>query len=188
VRPRAITRYLVTLAVTRPGTVCRSYCQPFDPRFGCRQGLVDSGVPLVALVGLPDHHHQPPGRAQRLPDVGERGGGIVEEHRAEPADRQVEALLREAVDLRVGSLEGDVAQLPCPGEFTGALDRGRGDVDPERTARLGRARGLPGRLPCPAADVEDVVAELDAAGPAQDLVMPPQLSVVPAGAGRMFAC
>ena len=147
---------------------------------------MDGDVPLITLMGLPDHHHQPPGRAQRLPDVGERGGGVVEEHRAEPADRQIEALLRETVDLRVGSLEGDVAQLLSPGEFAGALDRGRGDVDPERTARLGRARGLPGRLPGPAADVEDVVAELDAAGPAQDIVMPPQLSVITAMPRRLL--
>jgi hypothetical protein len=79
------------------------------------RAAADSGVPLVALTGLPDHHDQPPGRAQRSPDVGERGGGIVEEHGAEPADRQVEALVREAVDLRVGTLEGDVAYILRPG-------------------------------------------------------------------------
>jgi hypothetical protein len=105
--------------------------------------------------------------------VGEGGGGVVEEHCAEPADRHVEALLRKAVDLRVGTLEGHVVELVCPGELAGTLDRGRGDIDPESAARPGRARGLPGRLPGPAADVEDVVAELDAAGPAQYLVMPP---------------
>ena len=114
--------------------------------------------------------------------------GVVEEHRAEPADCQVEALLRKAVDLCVGVLEGDVAEPLGPGELAGALDRGRGDVDPERAACLGRARGLPGRLPGPAADVEDVVVELDAKGPAQYLVVPPQFGVVAAGAGRMFAC
>ena len=134
---------------------------------------MDGDVPLVALVGLPDHHHQAPGRAQRPPDVGERGDGVVEEHRAEPADRQVEALRRKAVDLRVGMLEGDVAESFRPGELAGALDRGRRDVDPERTARLGRARGLSGRLPGPTADVEDVVVGLDANRPAQYLVVPP---------------
>jgi hypothetical protein len=60
-------------------------------------------------VGLPDHHHQASGRAQRPPDVGERGDGVAEEHRAEPADCEVEVLLRKAVDLRVGALEGDIA-------------------------------------------------------------------------------
>ena len=70
--------------------------------------------------------------------------------------------MRIAVDLRVGALEGDVAQPLGPGELAGTVDRGRGDVDPKRAACPGRARGLPRRLPGPASDVEDVVAELDA--------------------------
>ena len=90
--------------------------------------------------------------------------------------------------LCVGVLEGDVAEPLGPGELAGALDGGRGDVDPKRAACLGRARGLPGRLPGPAADVQDVVVELDATGPAQHRVVPPQLGVIAAGAGRMFAC
>ncbi len=92
------------------------------------------------------------------------------------------------MDLRVGMLEGDVAEPLGPGKLAGALDRGRGDVNPERTPGLGRPRGLSGRLPSPAADVEDVVVELDANGPAQYLVVPPQFGVVAAGAGHMFAC
>ena len=147
---------------------------------------MDGDVPLITLMGLPDHHHQAPGRPQRPPDVGERDCGVVEEHRAEPADHQVEAPLRKAVDLRVGALEGDVAQPLGPGELAGALDGGRGDVGAKRAACLSRARGLPGRLPGPAADVEDVVAELDAAGPAQDIVMPPQLSVITAMPRRLL--
>jgi len=70
------------------------------------------------------------------------------------------------VGLGVGVLEGDVAQRLGPGELAGTLDGGCGDVDPERTARPGRAGGLPGRLPGPTSDVEDVVVELDATGPA----------------------
>jgi ketosteroid isomerase-like protein len=58
-------------------------------------------------------------------------------------------------------LEGDVAELLCPGELAGTLDRGRGDIDPERTARPGCPRGLPGRLPGPAADVEYGVTGTD---------------------------
>src|SRR5689334_4084941 len=85
-------------------------------------------------------------------DVGERGGGVVEEHRAEPADRHVEALCRKAEGLRIGVLEGDVAEPLSPGELAGAPDRRRGDVDAERTSCPGRARGLPGRLPGPTAD------------------------------------
>jgi hypothetical protein len=63
-------------------------------------------------------------------------------------------------------LKGDVAEPVGPGELAGTLDRGRRDVDPERTPCLGRPRGLPGCLPSPAADVKDVVVELDANGPA----------------------
>jgi hypothetical protein len=63
-------------------------------------------------------------------------------------------------------LKGDVAEPVGPGELAGAPDRGRRDVDPERAACPGRPRGLAGCLPGPAADVEDVVAELDTNGPA----------------------
>ena len=92
------------------------------------------------------------------------------------------------MDLCVGMLEGDVAERVGPGELAGTLDRRFRDVDPERTPRLGRPRGLPGRLPSPAADVEGVVVELDANGPAQYLVVSPQFGVVAPGAGHMFAC
>ena len=67
----------------------------------------------------------------------------------------------------------DVAESFCLGELAGALDRGRGDVDPERNACLGRACGLSGCLPSSTADVEGVVVELDANGPPQYLVVPP---------------
>ena len=148
---------------------------------------MDSDVPLVAFLGLPDHHHKAAGRAQRPPEVGEGGDGVLEEHRAEPAHCQVEALLRKAVDLCVGVLEDDVAEPLGLGQLAGTLDGGCGDVDPERTACLSCARCLSGRLPGPTSDVEDVVVELDATGLAQYLVVPPQFGVVAAGAGRLFA-
>ena len=85
--------------------------------------------------------------------------------------------------LCVGVLEGDVAQPFRPGELAGAADRGRGDIDAERAACPGRARGLAGRLPGPAPDVEDAVAVLDAEGAAQYLVVPPQLGVVALNVG-----
>src|SRR6185312_7829257 len=97
------------------------------------------------------------GRAERTADVGERGDRVGEEHRAEAADRQVEALPREVVDLRVGLLERDVGQALGAGEVAGPLDGRRGDVDPERAARPGHARGRSGGLPVSASDVEDVV-------------------------------
>src|SRR5215470_14282019 len=69
-----------------------------------------------------------------------------------------------------------------PGELAGALDRGGGDVDPNGAPCPRRARGLSGGLPGPAADVEDVIVELDADGRAQYLVVPPQFGIVAAGA------
>ena len=91
------------------------------------------------------------------------------------------------MDLCVGVLKGDVAETLGPGERAGSLDRGRGDVDAERTPFPCRARGVTGRLPGPASDVEDVVCELDVYGPAQHLVVPAQFGVVPAGAGRLLS-
>ena len=135
------------------------------------QGLADGDLPLVTLVGLPHHHHQASGRAQRPPDVSERGHKVVEEHRAEPAHGQVEALLREAVDLRVGALEGNVVHSPRLGELSGPLDGGFGDVDPKRTARPRQARGLAGCLSEPASYVQDLLVGLDAARPPQHLIM-----------------
>src|SRR5690242_9349847 len=129
-------------------------------------------------MGLPDHHHQAPARPQRPPDVGERGHRFREEHRAEPADRQVETLPPQAADLRVGLLEGDVAHPLRLGQLARPLDGGPRDVDPERAAGRGHARDLAGRLPAPAADVEDDLTRLDAIRPSQDLVVPPQLVVV----------
>src|SRR6266567_1803175 len=115
---------------------------------------------------------------RRPADVGERSHRVGEEHRAEPADRQVETLPRKAVDLRVGLLEGDVAYPLRLGELACPLDGRHGDVDPERTACPGHARDLTGRLPAPATDVKDTLTRLDAICPAQDLVVPPQFIVV----------
>jgi hypothetical protein len=84
-------------------------------------------------------------------------------------------------------LEDDVAEPLGLGQLAGTLDGGCGDVDPKRTACLSCARGLSGRLPGPTSDVEDLVVEPDATGLAQYLVVPPQLGVVAAGAGRLFA-
>jgi hypothetical protein len=79
---------------------------------------------------------------QRPPDVAEGGGRIIKEHRAEPADGQVEAPLRGAVDLRVGALEGDVVRSPRPGELASTIDRGRRDINPKRAACPGHGRDV----------------------------------------------
>jgi hypothetical protein len=129
-------------------------------------------------VRLPDHHDQAPAPAQGPSDIAERGDRVSEEHRAEAAHGQVEALPRKGVHLRVGTLEGDVAYPLRPGELAGPFDGGRGDVDPERAAVPGQARSLTGRLPAPAADVQDVLAGLDVARPSQHLSLQPHLGVV----------
>ena len=92
------------------------------------------------------------------------------------------------MELCIGLLEGDVAQSFRAGEFPGVLNRWRGHIEPQRTPSLGRACGLSSRLPGPAADIEDVVVELDASRQAQYLVVPPQFSVVADAPRRMFAC
>jgi hypothetical protein len=92
------------------------------------------------------------------------------------------------VELRVGALEGDVVKSIRTGEFAGTLDGGCGDVHPERTTRLGHARGITGRLAGPTSDVENLVVRPDATGPAQYCGVQPQFGVVVAGAGPVFAC
>jgi hypothetical protein len=64
------------------------------------------------------------------------------------------------------------------GELAGTIDHPRGQIDPQHAARGGHARSLPGRLPGPTTDVEDVVVTPNAKSPAQHLVVQPQLSVV----------
>jgi hypothetical protein len=59
---------------------------------------------------LPDHQHQAGAGPQRRPDVGERGDRAGEEHRAEPADTQVEIRSLEGVDLGVGLQVAEVAR------------------------------------------------------------------------------
>ena len=80
------------------------------------------------------------------------------------------------MNLRVSTLEGDV--MHPPREPASPRDSGRGDVDPERTARPRHARGLTGRLPEPASDVQDTLVRLDITSPAQHLIVSPQFVVI----------
>jgi hypothetical protein len=82
------------------------------------------------------------------------------------------------VNAATGLLEGDVAYPLRLGKLACPLDGRHRDVDPERTACLGHARDLTGRLPAPATDVKDTLTRLDTICPAQDLVVPPQFVVV----------
>jgi hypothetical protein len=112
---------------------------------GRRQGEVlgggggEHGDPLVVGHGLPAHQGDPAAGAQAAGDVGERGGGVAEEHHPEAADRDIEALWCEAMGLRVAVLEADVGQAVVSGSLGGPLHQGPGDVHPQRPAVSGGA-------------------------------------------------
>ncbi len=63
------------------------------------QRMADGGRPLVPLLALPDHHDQTPPRPRGARDVGECCDRIGEEHRAEPADDNIEVRRREWVEM-----------------------------------------------------------------------------------------
>ena len=121
-------------------------------------------------VSLPDHHHQSAGGPERPSDVRERGNGIMEEHRPEPTDDDIEGVRRKWMVLRLGVLEGHVGDPFRPSQFASAGDRFRGAVDPHSFAFGGQPCHLTGRLSYSASDIEDVVVALDAVGAAQHLV------------------
>src|SRR5215218_2475538 len=134
--------------------------------------------PFVVLVLLPGHHHQTPGGPKRHRDVGERRDGVIEEHRPEPTDGEVETVLRKAVHLRVALLEGDVVDPLRPGEFAGPLDHRGGEVDSERAPFPGRPRGVPRRPAGSTADVQDPVVCPYVVRAAKDLVVQLEFGVV----------
>ena len=138
----------------------------------------DRHGPFVVLVLLPDHHHQAPGGPKRHRDVGERRDGVIEEHRPEPTDGEVETVLRKAVHLRVALLEGNVVDALRPGELAGPLDHRGGEVDSERAPFPGRPRGVPRRPAGSTADVQDPVVCPYVVRAAKDLVVQPEFGVV----------
>src|SRR5215218_1381694 len=146
----------------------------------------DRHGPFVVLVLLPDHHHQAPGGPKRHRDVGERRDGVIEEHRPEPTDGEVETVLRKAVHLRVALLEGNVADSLRPGEFAGPLDHRGGEVDSERAPSPGRPRGVPRRPAGSTADVKDPVVCPYVVRAAKDLVVQPEFGVVVDAGNSVF--
>jgi hypothetical protein len=92
------------------------------------------------------------------------------------------------MDLRVGTLEGDVLHSLGLGKFAGTLDGGFGDIDAERTACPRQARGLTGCLADPAPDVQDMFVGLHAACPAQHFIVQPYFGVVGNGARPVHGC
>ena len=113
-----------------------------------------------------------------MPDVAERGDGIAEEHRAEPADGQIESLGREPVVLRVGVFERDVVHPLRLGERTGLLDHLLRDVDAERPSIAGEAGGITRGLSRPAADIQHSVFGTDLVGVPQRVVVQTKLGIV----------
>jgi hypothetical protein len=127
---------------------------------------------------LPHHHHQASRGTHGSTDVGKRGDWIREEHRPEPADRDVEALSREVMDLGVGLLERDVVQPFGFRQPAGSLDHRRGEVYAHHTAGRGQAPGVTGRLAFAAPDVEHLIGGTNVVGAAQDLVVQSQFGIV----------
>jgi hypothetical protein len=82
------------------------------------------------------------------------------------------------VDLRVGDFEGDVAEPLRLAEGPSPMDHLGGEVDSQRAPCRGHTRRISRRLAGPTADIEDAVVVTDAVGPAENLVVQPQLSVV----------
>jgi len=72
---------------------------------GLRGSLLNGDGPLVRLVALPDHHHEASLARECRADIAEGGDRSGEEHRAEPADRDVKVRRRKGVDLRVGVVQ-----------------------------------------------------------------------------------
>lgn len=132
---------------------------------------LDRDMPLLVLGGLPDQLHQARARTEGPPDVGERGAGVGEEHRAEPAGGEREVLRREGMGLGVGLHEADIAEPVRLGLPAGPRQHRTRDVDAERGPRRGGSGGVPGGLPGAAADVEDTVTGPDVEGRPQPPVV-----------------
>ena len=139
---------------------------------------LDLDRPLVLLLGLPDEHDQPPVRPQRPPDVAERGDGIGEEHRPEPADRQVESTRPERMHLSVTALEREIPHSLVPRRLPRPRNGRRRHVNPEHGTAHGQPGSLPGGPPTPTPDVDHPVPRTDLPRRQEHLVVPPKLSVV----------
>ena len=111
------------------------------------------------LDGLPARESEPPARPQVLPDVDERGLGLVEEHDTELAHDHVKIAAVDAIDLHIRLLKGQ------PGGPCRPL-RGERQQRPGNVGAHDPAAGLdpvPYRHGCPAtpaADVEHPLAGL----------------------------
>jgi hypothetical protein len=129
-------------------------------------------------VSLPDEQYQASPGSKGGGEVGERGGRVGEEHRPEAADRHIEAGVVEAMHLDVAEVVPHVVEPFGRRQLTGPLEHALGHVDTDHAARHRGARGLAGRQPGPAPDVEYLVTGADPVGGAKVLVVGAQLGVV----------
>ena len=165
-KPPSVTTLLKSVAVreserTRPARLAEI---GRSPEMGDRHVDGDGG-PLALERTLPGHDGQPPSPAQRASEVSERGHRIVEEHRPEPADHDIERPGLER--MRLGIRLDEARRRPAGGDGTFASERERrtGDVDADRGAlRRHPSRGLDRRATRPAADVEHPLTRLQFGG------------------------
>ena len=150
-------------------------CRQFATKGQCAP---NGHEPLVVLESLPRHQHEPAARAQALGDVGERGDRVAEEHRAEPAHRDVIAGRLERADLRVGDLEGDVGEVFVPSYLASTRDHDRGQVHAQRRALGRRSGSISGRLSVPASHIEHVFRPRDRCRLHQPRMVRPDAEVV----------
>jgi hypothetical protein len=132
--------------------------------------------------------------ARRPPDVAEGRHGVGEEHRPVAADRRVEGVRFEGVDLGVALLEGDVGDALAFGAGPGLGQHRAGQVEAQRAASGGAERREACGLPRAAAEVEDPVVPGDCGGLEERLVeafvhgVPAVLVAGPVGALEAVPC
>ena len=144
----------------------------------CRKRRVLTSA--VATSG-PDQQDEPGSWAERPPDVRERGNGIGEEHRPEPAEAELESWPRERVSLGVPDPVRDIAQTLRIAEPPSTLEHLGGDVDAHHASVARCAGGLACGLTGPASDVEHVILWTHGGGSAEVRVVAMQFGVVEVG-------
>ena len=120
--------------------------------------------PRVVGQLCPHRAGQPPSRAQRAPDVGERSHGVREEHDAEPRVDRVE-VAAERLCLSVGGYEANVGDVSRRGPAGRSRDHRRRDVDADDIASGGHSGGQIHRARSrTASNIEHLLAGLEAEG------------------------
>jgi LysM repeat protein len=102
--------------------------------------IADQRQPLVGLETLPTDERGTTAGPQRASDVGEGLHRVVEEHKPELADEEVERAGREGVRLCVRDHELHVVNRSCPRPATGQLHQRLRQVDADDSLGLCRDR------------------------------------------------